>query len=304
MDTRYANLNNWNLIRAFLAVARSGSLSSAARHLGVSQSTLTREIQSLEQSTQLNLFKRSTHGVQLTEQGQNLMDSAEQMEKAADNFARRSQGNVPSLKGEVRISANEIIANYLLPKALATFKDKFPQIVPEIVVSNAVTNLSKRDADIAIRMFRPSQSEFVSRRLPDIALGFFAHRQYLEKFGRPDSVEDLKQHRLINEDLDNTFVTGATALGYQFSKQDFAFRTDHLQLQINLARAGAGIVGTHTKLAQHWPELEQVLTDFPLPSLQCWLVCHSDVQYNARIRETLHFLSDWFSADPYKNIIV
>ncbi|MGD8940610.1 MAG: LysR family transcriptional regulator [Gammaproteobacteria bacterium] len=291
---------NWNLIHTFLTVARKGSLSAAARELGVSQPTLSRDIQALETATELNLFKRTTQGLQLTEAGQQLVDAATRMDQAADLFARQASGMSVELQGTVRISANEIIGIYLLPAAIAAFRDQHPGVQIEIVITNQASSLSKREADIALRMFQPSQPDLVARRLPDMELGFYAHRDYIQKRGEPRNFEEFKQHTIIGFDEDMEYIESAAQLGYQFTRDNFALRTDHMLMQINLARAGAGIIGTHVGLAEKWSELERILEWIKLPSLEFWIVCHSDVQYNTRIRSVMQFLIQWFELEPYK----
>lgn len=298
------NSYDWALIRSFLAVARTGSLSAAARQLGVSQPTLSRDVQALETATALNLFKRTTQGLQLTEAGQTLMESATRMDDAADLFARQASGLSVEVHGDVRISANEIVGMYLLPPALAALREQHPGISVEIVISNRASSLSKREADIALRMFKPTQPDLVARRLPDMELGFYAHQNYLHKHGTPKTFPELQQHRPIGFDENHEFIDGAAQMGYQFVRNDFALRTDHLLMQINLLRAGAGIGATHVRLAEHWPELQRVLDWVPLPTLEFWVVCHHDVRFNTRIRAVMQFLTDWFAADPYAHALV
>ena len=297
------NRYDWALIRSFLTVARTGSLSAAARQLGVSQPTLSRDVQALETATALNLFKRNTQGLQLTEAGQALMESATRMDDAADQFARQASGLSVELHGDVRVSANEIIGMYLLPPALAALRAQHPGVSVEIVISNRASSLSKREADIALRMFQPTQPDLVARRLPDMELGFYAHRAYLQKHGTPKTFAELQQHRPIGFDENNEFIEGAAQMGYQFVRNDFALRTDHLLTQINLLRAGAGIVATHVRLAEHWPELVRILDWVPLPPLEFWVVCHHDVRFNTRIRAVMQFLTAWFEDDPYRHAL-
>lgn len=294
------NNYDWALIRSFLAVARTGSLSAAARALGVSQPTLSRDVQALESSTGLNLFKRTTQGLQLTEAGQALMESATRMDDAADQFARQASGLSVEVHGDVRISANEIVGMYLLPPALAALRAEHPGVSVEIVISNRASSLSKREADIALRMFQPTQPDLVARRLPDIELGFFARADYLQKHGTPTTFAELQQHGLVGFDENTDFIEGAAKMGYQFVRSNFALRTDHLLTQINLLRAGAGIVVTHARLAEHWPDLVRVLNNAPLPPLEFWVVCHHDVRFNTRIRAVMQFLTEWFKDDPYQ----
>ena len=295
---------HWDLVRTFLAVSRLGSLSAAARELGVSQPTLTRNVQALEHATKLNLFRRTTQGLQLTDAGQSLMAAALHMDDGADMFARQVSGLSAELAGDVRISVNEIIGVYLLPAAITAFRQQHPGVQIELVISNKVSNLSKRDADIALRMFRPEQPDLVAKRLPDMALGFYAHRDYLARHGEPKTPEEFLQHTIIGEDENTEFIDGAARLGFPLTRNNFALRTDHNLAQINLGRAGAGIFVTHVALARQWPELQQVLEWIPLPAMEFWIVCHSDVQYNSRIRALMNFLGQWFAKDPYQQLVL
>lgn len=298
------NNSNWDLIRAFLTVARLGSLSAAARELQLSQPTLSRSIQALETATRLHLFHRTPRGLELTEQGQALMESAGAMEQAAERFGRQVSGLSEELRGDVRISANDIIGTYLLPPALKALRDEHPGLQVELVLSNQASNLNKREADIALRMFRPTQADLVARRLPDMELGFYAHRDYLAEHGQPQSFGELIQHDIIGMDEGMDFIEGGRQLGVEFVRAHFALRTDALVASIQLCRAGAGITGVHVGLAKHWPELVRILEGKPLPPLEFWLVCHHDVQYNSRIRTVMSFLGDWFADDPYRHALV
>lgn len=299
-------MNNldWDLVRSFLAVARHGSLSAAARELGLSQPTLTREIQALESATRLNLFQRTTQGLKLTEAGQALVEAAGQMSEAADRFARQASGMSVELQGTVRVSANENVGFYLLPPALAVFRQTHPRVQVEVVISNRASNLSKREADIALRLFRPVQPDLVARRLPDLPLGFFAHRDYLARHGTPRDVADFQHHSVIGLDEATDFIEGAARLGYTFTREDFALRTDRLLTQMQLVRAGAGIGFLHLGLARRFPELVRVLEHLALPPLEFWCVCHRDVQYNSRIRALMQHLIEWFADDPYRHALV
>ena len=295
---------DWGQVRSFLAVARHGSLSAAARELGLSQPTLTREIQALESATRLNLFQRTTQGLKLTEAGQALMDAATHMSDAADRFARQASGLSVELQGTVRVSANEIVGFYLLPAAVAAFRQAHPGVHIEIVISNRASSLSKREADIALRMFKPTQTDLVARRLPDLQLGFFAQRDYLARHGAPRDVADFKNHSVIGFDEATDFIDAAARFGYTFTREDFPVRTDQMLAQIQLLRAGAGLGATHLGLARRFPELVRILEDLPLPPLEFWCVCHRDVQYSSRIHAVMQHLIQWFADDPYRQAMV
>lgn len=296
-------IEDWNLIKAFLQVAESGSLSSAAVLLGLSQPTVSRQISQLEVESGLNLFKRTSQGLLLTESGEDLVETARKAQSSINGFQRKLLGQTENLAGDVRISVNDVVGTFMLPPALAAFRLLYPQIQIEIVISNKATSLNKRDADVALRMFRPTQPDLVARRLPNLKLGFFAHESYLARFGTPDKPEDIFNHCIIGFDQDMSFIEGAQALGFNLSKKNFQFRTDDLTVQINLLRAGAGITGTHTGLVEQIPGIVGVLPMIPIPDLEFWAVCHHDVQYNARIKVFMEFLVEWFKDDPYKNCI-
>lgn len=298
------NSLDWDLIRSFIAVARHGSLSAAARNLGVSQPTLSRNIQALERSTRLNLFRRTTQGLSLTESGQSLMQTANEMDSSADQFQRQASGLSEEPRGTVRISANDIVGFYLLPPALKALRDTHPGLQLEIVINNKPSNLNKREADIALRMFRPRQPDLVARRLPDLSLGFFAHQDYLLQCGEPENIDQFLQHNIIGMDDNLDFIEGGRQLGYEFTPQSFVLRTDSLLTQIQLARSGAGIVASHLGMAQHWSDLQRILEWIPLPALEFWLVCHKDVQYNHQIATVMRFLGEWFQTNPYQHAIV
>ena len=299
-------MNNvsWNLIHSFLQVVQFGSLSSAARTLGVSQPKLTRDIQSLEAQTKLNLFKRTTKGLQLTSSGKSLVDSAQKMNEYALMFNRKVQGSSMQLKGNVRISANEIIGLFVLPAAIAAFKQLHPAVSIEVLITNKVSSISKREADIALRMFRPSQVDLVAKRLPDMKLGFFAHELYIQQFGLLTGIEDFKKHTIIGYDESMEFIKGAAASGFQLKREDFKIRTDNLIMQINLAKNGAGIIVTHKKIMEKFEYMKELKTKISLPIMPFWIVCHTDTQYNVRIRAFKKFLINWFHKDPYRGLSI
>lgn len=297
------NNMDWALIHAFLAVSAEGSVSAAARTLGVSQPTLSRQIRALEQRMQLTLFERSPQGLRLTEQGETLVAAAEQMDEAADRFLRQATGLSEELEGDVRISANEIVGHHLLPPLIAAFRQRHAGVAIEVLISNRASSLSKREADIALRMFRPAQAGLVAMRLPDMELGLFAHRDYLERNGVPASAGQLTKHALIGFDENPDFVQGAAAAGLPLSRENFPVRSDWLPLHVALMRAGAGIGVTHTGLAACYPELSRVLPEAPLPTLEFWCVYHRDVRFNPRIRALARFIREWFGDDPYRAVL-
>jgi DNA-binding transcriptional LysR family regulator len=162
---------------------------------------------------------------------------------------------------------------------------------------NYSISLNKRDADIALRMFRPTQPDIVARRLCDMEIGFYAIQDYINDHGTPNDFGELLEHNVIGFDRYQGFIEAASHLGYCFSSSDFCLRTDNLLLQIALARSGAGVVATHVALSPQWPELKRVLNKKPPIALPLWIACHSDTQYNQRIQALTKFLSNWFKSE-------
>ncbi|TEW51439.1 LysR family transcriptional regulator [Psychromonas algicola] len=284
---------SWELIQIFSSVAKLGSLSKAAKALNISQPTLSRQIALLEKKLQITLFERSTQGLKLTDLGAKLIESSEMMQQASEQFVRTASGSIMSLAGNVRVSANEVIGLYYLPEAIAEFNQSYPEIQVEIDISNQSTSLHKRDADIALRMFRPTQPELFAKRLPNIELNFVASNDYLSKHGSPKNLQEIEQHTLIGYDKDPQFIKLIKQLGLPVVEKDFYLKTDFLPLQIELARKGAGITITHKHLIQQWDELNELMTEIKLPHLEFWLVCHADVQHNRRIRVLMSFLTTY-----------
>ena len=182
----------WELIQSLLKVAKMGSLSKAAIALNSSQPTLSRQMATLEKHIGSTLFDRSTQGLKLTELGIKLIENSEAMQLNAEQFYRIASGATTTLAGVIRISANEVIGLYYLPEIITAFNQLYPEITVEIEISNQATSINKRDADIALRMFRPTQPDLIAKRLADIELNFVATTEYLKKHSEPKTIKQLK----------------------------------------------------------------------------------------------------------------
>lgn len=292
---------SWDLIRTFQSVAKSGSLSAAARALQLTQPTVGRHIDLLEEALNLSLFVRSREGMRLTPRGADLVAEAAQMEAAAAGFERHAAGLDEDLVGVVRISANEIFGVMVLPRLLPGFMQANPGIEVELIVSNSAANLLRRDADVAIRMFRPTQNDLVARKVSDLPLGLFGHRDYLSTYGVPKRLGDLRSHRVIGFDRETSLIDVGRTLGETFARSDFAFRCDNILTHIEAIKAGVGIGVTHRGLAAHWGDVDQVLPSIQLPDLDLWIACHSEVRHNKRIRIVMDFLSEALK-EPYDKV--
>jgi len=285
----------WDLIQNFLVIAKAGSLSKAALELNTSQPTLSRQMAALEKHIESTLFDRSTQGLKLTEVGIKLIENSEAMQNNAEQFYRIASGENISLSGSIRISANEIIGLYYLPKIISQFNQKYPELTVEIEISNKETSLNKRDADIALRMFRPTQPDLITKRLADIELNFVASKNYLKRHREPKSLHDAIEHKLIGYDRNTLFIDAIKQLKWPFDASNFKNKTDFLPLQIELARQGAGITITHKNLLNRFSDLQVILTDVKIPAIEFWQVCHADVHHNRKIRVMMDFLSEKLS---------
>ncbi|MGN6306490.1 MAG: LysR family transcriptional regulator [Mesorhizobium sp.] len=283
---------DWNLIKSFVAVAEAGSLSAASRHLSASQPTLGRHIADLETALGVTLFRRGRRGYELTEAGAVLYERGKTVSDEAAAFSMLALGSVEAIEGTVRIAASEVVAAYVLPGITARLGVEEPGIEVEVVASNQVENLLRRDADIAIRMVRPVQNELVARKVTDIPLCLAAAGPYLDRSGRPQVPADLRGHRLIGFDRSDDIIRGFAGFGLLLSRSAFGLRTDNQIVLWEAVRAGNGIGIGQEPLARRDPAVEIVLPGLPLPVLPVWLAMHRDVRTSVRIRRVADFLHE------------
>lgn len=275
---------DWSLARAFLGALDHGSLMAAARALGTSQPTLGRHIAELEQQLGLVLFERTARGLVPTPAARQLVGPARAMAHGAQALRRAASGRQGGLAGVVRLAASQTVACVLLPPVLVRMRAALPDIEISIVVSNELTDLLRRDADIALRMVRPQQASLVARRLGSIAIGACAHRDYLARRGTPGSVADLAHHDLIATDRSGDLERGAAAAGLDLGSLRFALRTDDLIAQWAAVRIGLGIGFVADFVQRSDPDVVPVLPGLPLPQFPLWLAVHREIRTSARIR--------------------
>ncbi|MCG6114564.1 MAG: LysR family transcriptional regulator [Mesorhizobium sp.] len=284
------NSLDWTLLRSFLAVVESGSLSAAAKRISATQPTLSRHIRELEAELGVSLFTRSAQGLDPTEAALGLVDDARAMGAAAEALNLKAQGRSQQLTGTVRITTSVIVGNLILPPMLAALREAEPSIQVEIVTSDTNQNLLRRDADIAIRMADPTQNALIARKLGDTPLGLFATRAYFDRRGRVSTREDLATHDFIGFDRSDQLIRGLAAYGLNFAREEFALRSDDQMVGWHLMLAGAGIGVAQVLLANRYPDLEQVDAGLGFAPLPVWMVMSEEVRSNARIRRVADFL--------------
>jgi len=282
---------NWSLVQSFLAALDQGSLLGAARVLRTSQPTVGRHIAELEAQLGVVLFERTGRGLQPTPVALQLAESARTMEAGAHQLARSVSGAEASVAGTVRITASQPVACVLLPPVIARMRQALPDVQVELVASNEVTNLLRREADIALRMVRPGQASLVAKRIGTVTLGAYAHRDYLRRKGTPRQPADLLQHELVGADRNEDILRGFMALGTALERQHFAFRTDDLIAYWEGVRAGLGIGFVADYVARTDPGVVPVLPQLPLPELPIWLTVHREIRTSRKIRAVYDFLA-------------
>ena len=282
---------NWALVKSFLAVLDAGSLMGAARKTGQQQPTLSRHIAELEIQLGAPLFERTGRGVTPTALALAIADAARQMEAGAQGLTQQLVGSRRRTTGTVRISTSQVAASYLLPLLLAELQREQPGIQIELVASNQITNLLRREADIAVRMVRPAQGSLVARKLGEVHIVAAAHENYLAQAGTPRKPQDLLQHRLIGYDRDSTIEQGFNKMGLPVTREHFSVRTDDQVAYGRLLAAGAGIGFVARYSLAHWPGVRTVLPQLGIPPLPCWLVVHREIRGNAVVRQVYDHLA-------------
>ena len=281
---------SWDLYRTFLDVVRDGSLTAAARRLGLTQPTAGRHIAALEAAVGTALFTRSPRGLLPTQTALELVPHAEAMAAAEAAFRRSMTGETVVERGVVRLTASDIVACEILPPILAQFCDAYRAIAVELSASNRVQDLLRRDADIAVRTGRQTQKALIARRLGAASIGLFAHPRYLARHGTPDSTQDLVGHRLIGFDRDDTSFRAVRGSGLPITRDRFTFRTDNDLAQIAAIRAGLGIGGMQVRLASR-DNLVPILPDVVRFQIEHWLTMHEDLKTTKRVRLLFDFLA-------------
>jgi DNA-binding transcriptional LysR family regulator len=287
------NTFDWSLIRSFLAALDLGSALAAARHLKTSQPTVGRHIAELESQLGVALFERTGRGLVPTATALHLAESARAMQAGAQQLTHTLNSTRQQSSGTVRMTASVPVAVQLLPGLLARMRVDLPDVQVELVSSNQVSNLLRREADIAIRMVRPEQGTLLAKKIGEVGIGAYAHRHYLARHSTIRQPSDLLTHDLIGNDADMSIMRGFQAMGFAVGPEAFALRSDDFIVQWQAVRAGLGIGFVADYMARTDPDVVRVLADkLPIPSLPMWLAVHREIRTNRRIRAVFDFLAN------------
>jgi DNA-binding transcriptional LysR family regulator len=283
---------DWNRARAFLVTAEEGSLSAAARALDMTQPTLGRQVSALEEELGVSLFERVGRGLNLTPSGQDLLEHVQAMGQAATQLSLVANGHSQEIAGKVCISASEIHAAYLLPTMVNKLRKEQPGIIIEIVSSNNPSDLLRREADIAIRSFRPTEAELISKKITDVEAPLFAAKTYLNRLGIPKTLDDLKNAEFVTIGDVDTFMNGLKQFGVELTEKNFPVQTGSHIVHWELVKQGLGIGIVPMDIGDAEPLVERVLPDLKLMSFPIWLTSHRELRTNKRIRLVFDFLAE------------
>lgn len=291
---------DWSLWRSFEAVVSEGSLTGAAKKLGLSQPTLGRHIEALEADLGVSLFERQLRGLRPTNTAQRLLTHISRANAALAEASIVAAGSSNFSTGTVRLTASTVTSHYSLPAILRDIRIAHPQIDVELVPSDSAQNILLRDVDIAIRMFRPTQDELITKKIAESPLSATASQSYLQRMGTPLSPTDLSEHELVGFDKNDLLVKGAQKMGFDLNQKDFWIRTDSQTMIWECTKAGLGIGFAQDCLIARTPNMERLLPQLHIPPLPVWLTTHKQLHTNNHIRvifdELSERLSDYYRA--------
>ncbi len=281
---------DWNHAKAFLITAEEGSLSAAARVLGAAQPTLGRQVSAFEEELGIVLFQRVGRGLALTEAGLELLDHVRAMGDAANRVSLTALGQSQSIEGIVRISASEVYAAYLLPPIIARLRREQPAIEIEIVASHSTSDLRRREADIAIRNFRPAEPDLIARKIRDVPAQLYATPEYLDRIGNPKLPFDLRNAEFINITSGDAFMHGLNRMGLDLTKANFPIMTENYLVMWEYVKRGLGIGVLDAHIGDAEPAVMRVLPDLEPLMFPIWLVAHREISTSLRIRTVFDLL--------------
>lgn len=288
---------DWNQARAFLVTAEEGSLSAAARALGLTQPTLSRQVAGIEKALGVTLFERTSRALLLTQAGAELLDHFRSMGDAANRISLTATGQSQTITGKVVIAATNGMATYFLPPVLKILRTRAPELQIEIIASNEMSDLRRREADIAIRHARPQDNNLIAKRLRDTTAQLYASTKYLDEAGRPSCAADLATMQFVGFDDPERRLGLMASRGIDLTTANFNFLTASVTLSVALIRQGFGIGILPVEIGEAYPELENPFPAFEPLKIETWLVAHRELRTNLRIRLVFDTIADGISHD-------
>ncbi|MGH1482335.1 MAG: LysR family transcriptional regulator [Geminicoccales bacterium] len=292
---------DWNQARAFLATVEEGSLSAAARALGLTQPTLGRQVASLEKALGVVLFERIGRSIELTPSGRELLDHVRSMRDAANRLSLTASGQSQTIAGNVRITASDIFSVYVLPPILMHLRDLAPQLTIEVVAANDIRDLQRREADVAIRHIRPDQPDLIAQLLHEAKAYFYASTSYLDRYGRPTSFQKLLRHDFISFGDTDRMMNYLHEFGLAVTKENFRLGSENGIVAWELVRQGFGIAPMSENVGTKTIGVERVLPDMDPIIFPIWLTTHRELHSSRRIRLVFDTLAAHLSKGELRN---
>ncbi len=286
---------DWNHLHAFLQTAEQGSLSAAARYMGVTQSTLSRQVSALEIELGVTLFERVGRSVHITDAGLALLEYARTMGTAAHDLTLAATGASTQVDGVVSVTATDTIAAFLLPRAIQRINEAAPDVKIEVIATDAISDLRRREADIAIRHVRPQEPELIARLVRHASAHFYASSDWVAKNGHPRTAHDALKHRFIGTDRNGRYLTFLQDYGLQLTESHFSVLAENTMVAWQMVRQGLGIGVTMREIAALTPSVVRVLDDIAPIMFPIWLVTHRELHTARRIRVVFDLLAQEFS---------
>lgn len=286
---------DWNQLRAFLHTAESGSLTAAARQLGLTQPTLSRQVAAVEQQLGVSLFERIGKTLQLTTPGLALLEHARQMGAAAQELGMAASGQAQAVDGVVSISASEMVAAWLLPPVLLSLQAQAPKLRIEVVTTNELSDLRRREADIALRHVRPTEPELIGRLLREATAGFYASHDWVRVHGHPRQAAQAASCRFIGNDRSGQYLGYLRAHGLPLTEDNFSCYAQNSVTAWALVQQGLGIGAMMDEVAQATQGVVRVLDDVSAVRFPIWLVSHRELHTARRIRLVFDLLAQALS---------
>lgn len=295
MDWRSVRFD-WNRARAFLVTAEEGSLSAAARALGMAQPTLGRQVEALQEELGVVLFERTGRGLELTPSGLELLEHVRTMGEAAGRLSLGASGRAQALEGTIAITASEIDAAYLLPPIIEKLRRTATGLTVDLIAKNSAADLRRREADIAIRNFRPDQPELIARKIKDVAARLYVSEVYVERFGRPLTAETIAQADFISLWSPDTYLAGLLEAGLPIDRSNLTILADSHLVHWELLKAGLGIGMVPEFLGESTPGIVRALEGAYKPfQFPIWLTTHRELNTSRRVRMVFDFLAEELS---------
>ncbi len=283
---------DWNHLRAFLATADTGSLSAAARKLGIAQPTVGRQVSALEEALAVDLFERTTRSLQLTDVGRELVSEARAMADAAARVSLLAHGRAQALDGTIRVTASDMMSTYVLPDTLIQLRSMAPSLRVDVISANDIRDILKREADIAIRHVRPTEPDLIARKISDASAHLYASKSYLAARGMPRSVADLAQHDFISMTDDTAFVAAMAERGLPVTHDNLTAGSTSVVTIWAMVRRGFGMFPMSDAIARQFDDVVPVLEGETDLSFPIWLVTHRELHTSKRIRLVFDLLAE------------